>query len=77
MIKTISETNIIIMPRFEPGVPPVTACGGYNVQPEPVAPPGTNMLAIKIITARKYTQKLTMLTYGNTISRAPTINGIR
>ena len=75
--KRAKDTNISRIPIPEPGVPSKIVCGGYSVQPAPVGPPGTKKLAIKIATATKNIQKLNMLTYGKTISLAPTINGIK
>ena len=48
-----------------------------NPQPAPVGPPGTKKLAISTSTASRYTQKLSMFRYGNTMSREPHISGIR
>ena len=65
------------MPVCEPGVPGRMACGGYNVHPAPVEPPPTRKLAASNKTAVKYTQKLIILSQGNTMSLAPTMSGIR
>ena len=65
------------MPYSKPGVPSNMACGGYKVHPAPVGPPGTKKLAIKTATATKNIQKLSMFTYGKTISRAPIMSGMR
>ena len=44
------------MPQSTPGVPWAMACGGYSVQPAPVAPPGTKKLISRMITDSRYTQ---------------------
>jgi hypothetical protein len=77
MMKIASETSISTMPQSWPGVPGRITCGGYSVQPAPVGPPGTKKLAISTITATRNTHTLSMLRYGNAMSRAPTISGIR
>ena len=51
-----NETSINIMPLSCPGVPPRIACGGYNVQPAPVGPPGVKKLATKTKQASKKVQ---------------------
>jgi len=41
MMKMASEMSVRMIPQFmTPGCPAGMAAGGYNVQPEPVAPPG-------------------------------------
>ena len=77
LINNDREISIKRIPIPDPGVPSRIACGGYKVHPEPVGPPGTKKLAIKTATATKNIQKLNMFTYGKTISRAPTIKGIK
>ena len=52
-MNTHRETSIRMMPAPVPGVPPITAWGGYSVQPAPVGPPGTKKLATKISTAAR------------------------
>ena len=76
-MNTASEASINKMPASEPGVPGKMACGGYSVQPAPVEPPPTKKLAASSNTAVKYTQKLIIFSHGNTMSRAPTISGMR
>ena len=76
-MKTPSEININIIPQSVPGVPADKDCGGYNVHPAPVAPPGTKKLASKIITDSAYVQTLSAFRNGNTISLAPHMRGIR
>ena len=56
MTKTASETSSRMMPRCAPGVPSRMACGGYRVQPAPLAPPGTKKLATSSSTASRYSQ---------------------
>ena len=77
MIKTAREASISRMPACEPGVPGRMAWGGYRVHPAPVEPPPTKKLAASSKTAVKYTQKLIMFSQGKTMSRAPTMSGIR
>ena len=71
------DISIRSIPIPDPGVPSKIVCGGYKVHPAPVGPPGTKKLAIKTATATKNIQKLSILTYGKTISLAPTMSGIR
>ena len=56
------ETSINNIPIPAPGVPGKIVCGGYNVHPAHVGPPGTKKLAIKTATAIKNIQKLIILT---------------
>ena len=53
MMKKASDTSIRMMPQPAPGVPALIACGGYSVQPAPVAPPGTKKAASSSSTANR------------------------
>ena len=44
-MKIASDTSIRMIPQVAPGVPGRMVCGGYNVHPAPVGPPGTKKLA--------------------------------
>src|SRR5262245_40459812 len=55
---------------------PALANEGYDVQPDPAAPPSTEKLQMMVITAGHMNQYDIMFSFGNAMSGAPIMSGI-
>src|ERR1051325_11024310 len=73
--------NRLISQRFCPLVTPESSetseSGGYAVQPPAAAPPCTKKLETITIRAMNANQKESMLIFGNAMSPAPIVSGIK